>query len=308
MILLNQHGIGTGICMDKVIVTMGDKNFFHSIAVSALLAYEKHPEIQFNIYDWGLSDKQLDYLIAIPNVTIRDWKNNFVQNPFPKPSNFSRVFSPFRSSANVGTKLHLARYTLENIFSDKPSFEWLYAQKPYVVKDLSSHFENAFLLFLDGDALLNQDLNELFSFNENIMVTLRDEKEIDFSFGHCQVLNAGVFAIQGSKIERDLFFNSWISYMHSKFEFLMEQSSLTRYVFSNNLVASKESIQVLNDGLSVRLLDWYNYNYNKIENGICDKNKIIHFKGGRHSKDVFYKLAKEINITDKLDDVYRVVD
>lgn len=280
---------------------MGDKNYFPTIYLSAMQAKKIYKEFPFYVYDWGLTKSQVKQLSDI-DVIVTDWKHSFVKAPFPlslKIRFFNIINNP---KASPKEKLRQSKYLLLDFFRNgKYGREWMLAQKIFVFEHLNSKFDSANVLFLDGDAILYNPIDELWQSQDSVVTTtIRRASEIDFSWGNCQVINSGVMIFHGSKDDRLSFIRAWIDSMNKNFEFLTEQSSLTRLIFNidSDLIPSTNKVFKANHKLmTARIVPCEVYNYNWIEEGVDNKIKILHFKGGRHSEERLNPLLSKLGLT-----------
>ena len=292
----------------KSIITIGDTNYFPSIALSALQARKLHPECSFVIYDWGFTEGEKEFLQGKAGARVIDWQCNFKDNPIPPASLTTRITSTLFSAAPLKVKLMLIKATISDMAKNgQKGKEWLLAQKPYSLLDWSNRNPEGTILFLDGDAFLMAKIDEIWSEQSELAVTVRRNNEINFSYGHCQVINTGVIAFSGTTETRQKIIQSWINTMQGKFEYLAEQSAMTRMVFNHEQAVKQNSVKQFDtqSGVySARILDCDTYNYNWIEEGVDPiKNKIVHFKGGRHSGERFWDLAKSLGLEKDLHEI-----
>lgn len=289
------------------IVTIGDTNYFPSVALSLLQANRLHPECSFAVYDWGFTEGERRFL-RNEGAMIIDWRERFVQNPIPRVR--VRVQTTLSSGASLRVKYMLVRHAITDILKNgQQGKEWLLAQKPYALLDWSKRNPEGTMLFLDGDALLMSRIDEIWNEQSELSVTVRRKAEVDFSFGYCQVINTGVIAFSGSTEVRSDIIQSWIDKMQERFEYLIEQSAMTRMVFNREkklILGSIERFDTKGGTYSARILDCDTYNYNWIEEGVePNQNKIVHFKGGRHSGRRFLELACTLGLERDLQHVLK---
>lgn len=287
----------TNLCF----LTMGDTNYFNSIALSAIRSKSIYPEAEFVVYDWGLSEKEVNVLRNELGAKVVDYKELFQKEPVKLPNRLSRIIQTFTG----GGSLFFKYIQLKAIFAEFKGFgmaqkEWLLCQKPFVMLDWAKQSHHEYLVVLDGDAFLFNKIDELFEDEVDLVVTTRREEEIDFSRGHCQVLNSGVIVFNNNLKNRISLIEAWIDKMQESFEYLAEQSSLTRLILNDNLIPSiGERIEFFHNEKSfiAQIESCDNYNFNWIEEGVDKlKNKILHFKGGRHGYEQFKKLAFGIGL------------
>jgi hypothetical protein len=287
------------------IVTIGDSNFFLSIGLSLLQAKKKHPEYEFAIYDIGFTNSERNFFTNKFNATVIDWKKKLVENPIPKKTIFQLVQKILSSSAPLVTKYGQVKAGILDYWKNgHKGREWMFAQKPYVIMDWSDRNLDGAILYLDADAMLYSKINEIWDDKANLSVTIRRDDEINFTFGCCHVINAGVVVFSGSpEVRRDII-QAWINKMQDRFEYLIEQSSLTRLLFDCKEDIHRGGIRQFTTTLgtySARVLDGEVYNYTRIEKGVSpERNKILHFKGNMHNSDRYKALLKNLGFQNDL--------
>ncbi len=281
-------------------VTMGDEKFFDSILLSMQQAQKFYPESHFYIYDWGFTREQVVELSqGIDNVHIIDWKSSF------NCVRAVRVLALQYWFKQLIKKYLLLNSRLKGSLYEKTSkfrkHEYLMVQKPFIILDCVKRCQGK-LIFLDGDAFLINKIDELLSVEFDVGLTLRRKHEIHNEKNKCQVLNAGVLFFMGAHEKTEAFLKQWIRTMIHTYEYLIEQTALTRMTEKDNPTIYNDYYNtgiVIVDGLSikVKVLPCESYNFNWIEEGVDKKkNKIVHFKSGRHTKKQFNKLLKTLDI------------
>jgi hypothetical protein len=144
------------------------------------------------------------------------------------------------------------------------------------------------LIFLDGDAILNNNLPVLESEEFDVAVTLRPHDEIEAAKhrGDYHVLNSGVIIWNCSTKKAQSFVDAWINRMKRCDLPLQEQSSLSKLIEEQNpgIYTEFGNSGAVDSGeyrLAVKILDCREYNYNWVEQGWSQENRILHFKSGR---------------------------
>lgn len=285
-------------------VTIGDSNYFLSVAISAIQAEKFHPDCRFGVYDWGFSSKEREFFLTRQNVDLIDWSQGFVGVPFP--DGFLKALERWMCERRP-----LGPSVFEIFKQPNKRREWLFAQKPYCLLDWASRQGTGNFIFLDGDAFIVQSVNELQTMPADIGVTLRRQNELDFRYGSCSVLNAGVIAFVGGSAKNIGFIEVWIDKMNRINERWIEQTALTRLIFGyidSNLVKPNTFVSLTRDTQRwcISILDCEDFNFNWIEEGVDpQKNKVVHFKGGRHSGKRFSELACAIGMREELEEVMK---
>ena len=279
--------------MDLSFVTIGDDAFFDSIEISVQQAHRFYPDASFYIYDWGFTDTQRASLRAESNVEeIVSW------------TDWEEVDAINRRASLQHLKRHLYRflpisYASSGEIEKNREREQNYAQKPFCLLDCLKRCRSR-LIYLDGDAFLVNRIDALLDEDFDVGVTLRRPEEIVNKQNQCQVLNAGVLVFNGPPTRTEAFLRQWIRRMESTYEYLVEQTALTRLIEDGcpgvfDQYYNREQLALPEREVTVNVLPCERYNFNWIEEGVDpDTTSIVHFKGGRHDEGQFRKLLREI--------------
>lgn len=272
-------------------MTIGDKNFFHVIRRSVAQVAKFYPGSAFYIYDWGFTYDQAKTLRDCRNTHVVDWKANIDLESGFKTVKFGRNLKYY-------IKKYLLGYPAGNLERARQT-EYLLSQKPHCMLDCSKKI-NGNMVFLDGDTLLVNRIDEAMTDDYDIGVTLRprEESEKNRKMGEYQ-LNSGVIFFNTGSSVMQAFIGEWIRRMKTTKHHMIEQTALNRLVkeSSKDIYDGYYKIGVLRiNGRNIRckVFPCTKYNYNWIEKGFDkDKNRILHFKGRRHSKEMFESLLEK---------------
>jgi len=263
-----------------VFVTMGDASFFYIIYHSVCQVEKLYPGAIFYVYDWGFSSDQVMQLGKKKDVIIVPWQDQVDYNNGWKT--LKTNFSQYVKSRILHRKDIIVRL----------KHEYLLSRKPYCFLDCASRVEKN-IIFLDGDAFLVNKIDELFFQQFDIGVTIRPENEIKTieKDGACQILNSGVIFFFADSDKIQCFIKKWILLMEKSTLALREQTTLTQLIqkADKDIFTKKEGLLSCTDkNLRIKVLPCEMYNYNWIERGFNPEiNKILHFKGGRHTPEQF---------------------
>lgn len=296
--------------MNITFMTMGDENYIESIILSASYVSKLYPESYFYFYDWGISEQSKIKLHNANNrVIIINWTNKFKTLDIINNIDWSKKIPKRYFDNEITLKKIIRKYFLfkkitfrskKDIINDQKRKEHLLIQKPFCMLDFSKLVKTN-LVILDADAIIIRNIDEVFSYKSEVFVTLRRLNEIDDS-DICHVINSGVIFIKNDSNQGEFFFNEWINRMSKTYEYLIEQTSLTRLLQDNNsndLLNRFYSFGIIRTNLkslNVMILPCDIYNFNFIEEGINEKVNIIHFKGGRHNINNFNDLVSKLNL------------
>jgi len=278
--------------LEPVAVTFGDAEYFPTISKSVEKFYSIYPNGKAYVYDWGLTEDQQNELrsYGVTEVITWDWQEmsrHYILS-IGEHLTDSVVWNWAESAPVIGEFLRERAAP----FVQRERSEWYYCQKPYMIRDCAARASGGPLVFLDGDAIMINELPVLTDDSVDIGVTLRPHEEIEAARerGDYHVLNAGVIIFNCSAEKVQAFTSEWIDQMHDCDLPLREQSSLSKLVQSIDPDIYEEFgntgiLSVSGEDVRVKILDMREYNYNWIEEGWDhSQNRILHFKSGRHDE------------------------
>jgi len=246
-------------------ITIGDKKFFSFICYSAKLIQRIYPDAKFYIYDIGFKNDQLNILKRYQNTIIINWRKELKDKKF---------LDKISASSNLYGNLKQSRW-----------LEFLFLQKPLCILDCAKRI-NKNLIYLDGDALLIKEIDEILNSDFDIGVTIRIEKKIlkiKDSLGISANINAGVIFFLTTSNKIQAFILEWMKLINFNNKIWLEQTAL------NNLIKNAHSeifkkyynraiLKISDFDFKVRTLPCEYYNHYKIHEGYDKKTKILHFR------------------------------
>ncbi len=268
------------------LITIGDEPYYTTIAKSIEQFNKIYPEGSIWVYDWGFNDTQKEKLKSESCVTVVDWDNPTYESGLIERG----IIAAEKKFRNIS----YTNYFLNSILNYEYPFaqrekEYILCQKPYVFRDCLNNVQDGPLVFLDGDAILNNSLPVLKSEEFDVGVTLRPHEEIEAAKkrGYYHVLNSGVIIWNCSAKKAQSFVDAWINRMKRCDLPLHEQSSLSKLIEEQNPEIYSEfgNVGKVDTGeyiIDVKVLDCKEYNYNWVEEGWDKSNRVLHFKSGRY--------------------------
>ncbi|WP_162562598.1 hypothetical protein [Salinigranum rubrum] len=273
-------------------ITFGDADYFATISKSVEKFHSIYPTGKAYVYDWGLTEAQREELRSYGPTEVISWGWREMSRHYVLTLGEYLTGSPaWRWAESVPIAGGFLRERVAPYVQRERS-EWYYCQKPYMIRDCVARGSGRKLIFLDGDAVIINELPILADDSVDIGVTLRPHEEIEAARerGDYHVLNAGVLIFNCSAEKVHAFTSEWIDRMHDCDLPLREQSSLSKLIQSidPNIYQNFGNTGVLSvsgQNIRVKILDMREYNYNWIEDGWDrSKNRILHFKSGRHDE------------------------
>jgi len=253
-------------------VTFGDANYFLFIEINVRSINRLYPNSKIFICNFGFENKQIEKLKKIKNVQIINWNEKDILKTYFHNSN--RAFFDFLFKLK---KYKLLRILLNRLFINKGTeriiFKYFSVSKSLILFKVVNRLNNDYLVFLDGDAILLDKIDEVFDNDFEIGVTskLVDKKTHDF-----HSINGGVMFFKCDDKRKIIFLSEWVGMTlidelnkpNSPHNY-PDQMSLNKMVF--NYYPNKNNFKFMQFEKDI-------YNWTKPERGIKGK-KIIHYKG-----------------------------
>jgi len=165
--------------------------------------------------------------------------------------------------------------------------------KPFCVKHYFENYSEPMIL-VDADCLFMEKVEE---YGFDVGVTLKPRNRIDISNHYSGVLNSGVIFFNTNASE---LINKWVDECQK--DNTTDQKALTDIL--SETIDWKHYNKVYDwHGLKVKVFKTDEYNDYYLKNG-----KIFHFKGERHTKDVYQKLLKAKEEKKDIYTVFRRLD
>ena len=301
---------------------MADDKFFHTLKKSIQYLIKNYDNPHIYLYDWGINDQNIKEVLSYrSNIKIINWKNRIrnipvTQSMLENLPNSNNIFLKSikenklrRFLKSLILKFKYPRNIYDNLNKHKNNFfrfESIGLEKIECFIDFSKRIGNEKALFLDADAILIKNIEHVYESSFDIALTLRRTNEIDFSYGRCDVLNAGVIFFGENKYKRNIFLDEWKKIALNTNENIRDQTGLTRLLqksFSKKefFYNYEKNIKIKNNFIKIKLLPCEKYNFNWIEeltknNSLLNEIHILHFKGSRHNLHTFDNLFKELKL------------
>jgi len=250
-------------------ITVGSNLFYHLINYSTKLLLKIYPNSKLFIYDWGMTQRQKKVLESYPNTVLIDWTENLKKVEYDK------------------IKLN------KNLYGDSlksKEYEYLFTQKSICMLDCSKRIKKN-LIYIDGDAFVINDIDELLDYDFDIGVTVRlDDKIIKLSrnLGIKTYINAGVIFFKTDSNKIQLFLNEWIEEIKDTSGFWLDQTALNNLISkADKKIFSKDYcegiLRISNTEIKIKTFPCEIYNKIEMKKGFNPKyTKILHFRASQH--------------------------
>ncbi len=269
-------------------ISIGDKNFFVFIKHCANNLLNIYPKSIFFIYNWGFTERQKEILKSLPNVVLIEWRK-FLKNNLELKSINSQLQE---SKPNAESKKR----------------EYLLNQKPFCILDCAKRIDKN-LIFIDGDAVIINPIEEIFDMEFDIGVTMKSRYDIMNAkkYSIRGEINSGVIYFKTDSNSIQGFVEKWIKELNlikqintgMKNREYNEQTALTLIVEKEdkniyNNYYNKGVITINNKVLNVITLPCKVYNMYKLDKLYKKNVKVLHFKGRRSRSKIggFIKIIK----------------
>ncbi len=247
-------------------ITIGDRKFFPIIKYNAIQIQRIYPFAKIFVYDWGFDEIQKKYLLSFPEIILIDWSEKL--------------------NLNAGYKEIYLKYEGYNPNRDVRKREYLFNQKPLCILDSAARI-NQNLIYIDGDAILINPLDELFKENFDIGVTVLS-REVIKKAQYLDIktsINAGVIFFLTTAKNIQNFVSIWLKEIQNTRRVWIEQTALNNLIQRSNTniyenYYSRGTLNINGQNLRTIALPYTLYNFTQVEKGFdLDNTKIIHLKG-----------------------------
>jgi hypothetical protein len=259
------------------LLTVADVNYFDIVQESIRRFSAFYPDGRMWVYDMGLHASQRTDIQKHPHVEVVTWRfrgdgvGRLLDRALPMRRIDATDMGPLRKLAN---KL------------SREWREWVYMQKPYLIRHFLESVESPRFVYLDGDAVLNARLPAFDEYDFDVGVTLREDTEDPKDRGIYYGLNSGVILFNTHRRGVVPFIDAWITRAHSCKLPFAEQTALSLLIEEGNprlfdRYYSSGSVSLNQHRFDITVLPCSEYNYWHLENGYTDENRVLHFKSAK---------------------------
>lgn len=270
---------------DLNFMTIGRSKNFIFVNYSTKQLLKLYPNCKFFIYDWGFTVNQKKVLKSYPITELIKWDDKI--NWREGYRNITEKFEGYLPPKNI---IELRQN------------EYIMNQKPVCILDCSKRIKNN-LVYLDGDALLVNKIDELLKKDFDIGVTIRPKNEIESAkkLDIYSEINAGVIFFLLDSERMKIFIDEWIKEINQSNRIWQDQTCLITLINRKNKEILRKyynagTIKINTIEIKVKALPCIIYNLYTIEKNYDFKNvKILHFKG-RIDQVKIKKIILEIKV------------
>ncbi|MBT4464023.1 MAG: hypothetical protein HOC60_05010 [Rhodospirillaceae bacterium] len=284
----------------------GDANYFFLLKQNCIQVRALYPDARILIYDFGLTGSQVAELErSFQPLEVIDWKSRIEDigdfSAHASTEQRHKLALAFNERKR-GFKKRFRKFILKRFPGSAASkaaenralrFENLLAQKIRCMRDASGRIGAEPLVFLDSDAMLFKPIDDVFTDDADVSLTLIDN--ISWQQNFCFVLNSGVIYFGANVPARDALLDAWWGETLVNQEWLREQTALVRLLeraggqemFKNY---HTESLNLGGVDVRVRMLPCAEYNFYDMENVEPEDfpdARIYHFTGRRQQPAMF---------------------
>lgn len=281
-------------------MTMGDEGFANTIICSTKQIAEFYPDATVYVYDWGLDEESRSELDRMDTTIVVDWHDKSKYN-VGSVDNLRLQFEQMISGNMYTDHLYSEFAGLQYSMIERRK-DFYMCQKPQCILDCAERVEEN-LFFIDGDAVILNQIDDLFDLDFDVGVTLRPKIETALKEreGKERFLNAGIIFFKCGSELIEHFVTEWLDVINSKKSFgLREQRSLTHLVQKADPDPTDNyyrtgTLALDSPDTTVITLPCEKYNYYWIDNGFdVGLQKILHFKDGLHNDEIFKDVITSI--------------
>lgn len=290
-------------------MTAGDQGYAFLIRENCTQVRALYPDAPILVYDYGLTDAQrTDFEQSFQPLTVIDWRDQLDALPDSwkiMDEAQKRKLALAYNARKTGWKKRLRKTFFKRFpnsgFANRLKdtairYENLMVQKIAIIRDASVRAADDTLVYLDADAMVFKPIDDAFSDDADITVTLLNKQS--WEHNACFIFNAGVIYFNADTAARNRFIDAWWEGAERNDEWLREQSALVRLVESQTpreaFVPGKNTTLTL-DGAPVRVrfeaCDDYNFfDMENIEPEDFPDSRVYHFTGRRQQPAMFHDI------------------
>lgn len=291
-----------------------DTHYFHLLEINCRHIRALYPDAHLFIYDYGLKPKErrilqrrFSQLKIFPwQKKIKDWPM-IAENITPAQIDF---LSFAYNSRKRGIRKRFRKYCMKRFpqssFAQRQRdkalrFEYLLMLKIDCMRHASAQCPDEPMVFLDTDAILFQPIDEVFSIDADVSLTILDANDHTYDENFCFVFNSGVIYFNRDAKKREAFLSAWWEKALGNNEWLREQSSLVRLVSAQagEALAAGDTYPLSLEGetVKVHLLPCHSYNFFRtdvVDFANYPDAKVFHFTGYSQTKSVFLPVYRRL--------------
>lgn len=290
---------------------MGNYKYYHLLSLNIEFIRKVYKDAEIVVFDWGDASYTPRFKADAETVRIVDWGPKIrdiscVQSQFPFEkqvdlairynARFQRTLSQ-RLNKKVLKTLPRSRFARPLIQAGL-MFENMLLQKIPCMRHASSLAGERRMVFLDADAFLLQDIDDVLE-REDFDVGVTAVERQCFDFDKCEVLNSGVIFFGPDAPKRAGFLAEWEKASAACTECLQEQTSLVRMLqhqgVSDFAAGVRHRIEIQGSGIDVLNLPQDPYNNTNpgcLEGGALPR--VVHFANAAHNKKYLDRLKAKL--------------
>ncbi len=296
----------------------GDAGFFPTIHECMVRINRHHPNAAIHLYDWGLEGEQTAQLQnAVTNLSITNWKDNIAAmrretmalRDVPLDTVHINLAKRHNVKFETGIRKRIVKACVKYLPRSPVSkfavrraifYENLLIEKIRCLRDLSRSLGDGAVVFLDADAVLLTNIDDLFDQPFDAAFTMLRKEHYADQDGFCLCVNSGTVYLGPDKQKRDAFLDLWLEEAMNYTGYLSEQAALS-IILSRNKEDEKElfstvSVNSNESEFNILLLpcDIYNCFYFFQSESIDElaEVKVVHFIGNTFYKEEHAHLVR----------------
>lgn len=291
-------------------VIMGNKNYYSLLNHNINFIRNIYPTAPILVYDWGDDQGLPGFSVPDANVTVIDWGANILDlreirrqtTPEQQRDLALRYNARFKRTLGQRIRKSLLKRLPNSIFAAPLitaglRFENMLLQKISCMRDALGRIDGGGLAFLDADAFLLKDLDDLFRRDDfDVGITLIDNP--NWAHNQCAVINSGVIFFHSPRPGL-AFLSAWLDATAHCDEWLREQTAMVRMlerIAPDLFQAGRVTPVTLGDqSIRVLALAGKEFNNNDMSKGPGEGTRIWHLANTAHNSGIFLQTLGMLN-------------
>lgn len=292
-------------------IVMGNYKYYHLLTLNIHHILKVYPDAQVLVYDWGDRHYAPGFKHPSQNVTVIDWGQAIKDTSHLESqldatqqidiairfnARFERTFLQRikKKLLKTAPRSALARPLIKSGMI----FENMLMQKIPCMMDASARLQSGKMVFLDADAFLIQNIDDILGRNDfDIAITLIEKPCHEIN--QCSVINSGVLFFGDTPQKRNAFLGAWNNACAQCTEWLREQTSMVRMLAGRHPdIFTDNALSVVDlDDQTIAILSLPQRTYNNTDHHCLngpDLPRIVHFANTGHNETYFKTLQAQL--------------
>ncbi|MBN9565899.1 MAG: hypothetical protein J0G29_07420 [Alphaproteobacteria bacterium] len=263
-----------------IFVLMGSEEYYYLIETNIKQLRTIYPDAEIVVYAWGPNPL---ILTNERNVTIIDWRERVEDTEdllsIYTKEDIKKLAIAFNQRTPRGIMQRIRKafikrfpssWVTQNMQKKALVYENMLMQKVRCLMAASDLYPARSLMFLDADAFVFENIDELFDHDADVMLSIVRPEKVEWTYNLCNVLTVGVMYFSDHKKVRDSLFREWWPATQKCTEFCKEQSALVRLLATKTQTLfkkdAKEFVPFGSTDIRFWIVDADIYNHHELYN------------------------------------------